>query len=98
MTMPTRMLLRVLLDSPRGELHGYELLKRTGLASGTLYPLLLRLEQAGWIASRWEARERPGGRPRRRFHRLSPDGAEHARRSLARNPAPVWQRPRAEPT
>jgi PadR family transcriptional regulator, regulatory protein PadR len=98
MTLQTRVLLAALLQAPGGELHGYQLLKGTGLSSGTLYPLLVRLERAGWVTSRWEERSEPGGRPRRRFYRLSPDAAEPARQVLARNPAPAWLRPSPEAT
>lgn len=87
MTLPTRLVLETLLAAPHSELHGYELLKRTQLLSGTLYPLLVRLEQAGWVTSRWEEREEPGGRPRRRFYRLSADGAAEARDALRARPS-----------
>jgi PadR family transcriptional regulator, regulatory protein PadR len=50
--------------------HGYDLAKETGLASGTLYPILMRLEQRGVLESRWEPPERPG-RPPRHAYRLT---------------------------
>jgi PadR family transcriptional regulator PadR len=69
--------LAVLLESdePRW---GLELIKQTGRPSGTVYPLLDRLERAGWVTSRWDDDAgRPG--PRRRMYRLTPDGAVAAR-------------------
>lgn len=75
-----------------GEQSGADLTRRTGIKSGTLYPLLLRLEQAGWVASRWEA-EQPHdlGRPRRRFYHVTGVGAAHAREQAAQHAA-VFQR------
>ena len=58
--------------------HGYDISKATGIKSGTLYPLLLRLTEQGFLASRWEAPERPG-RPPRHAYRLTPAGVGLAR-------------------
>src|SRR4051794_22302169 len=84
MTLQTQLVLRALLEHPTRELYGLELSQATGLATGTIHPILARLEGLGWIESRWEdtdpARE---GRPRRRYCRLSPHGAEQARHALA---------------
>ena len=80
--------LTVLLDSdePRW---GLELIKLTGRPSGTVYPLLDRLERAGWATSDWDDDVlRPG--PRRRMYQLTPDGTVAARDALrheARRPA-----------
>ena len=53
--------------------HGYR------LSPGTLYPILLRLESAGWFVSRWEAIDPvSAGRPRRRLYRLTPSGLARA--------------------
>jgi PadR family transcriptional regulator, regulatory protein PadR len=72
--------LAVLIDStePRW---GLELIKLTGRPSGTMYPLLDRLERAGWVTSDWDNDvARPG--PRRRMYRLTPDGVIAAREAL----------------
>jgi PadR family transcriptional regulator, regulatory protein PadR len=62
---------------------GLELIKLTGRPSGTVYPLLDRLERAGWVVSSWDDDVlRPG--PRRRMYRLTPEGAEAARDALSR--------------
>ncbi|MBY2969499.1 PadR family transcriptional regulator [Rhizobium leguminosarum] len=56
---------------------GVDIAKVTGLASGSLYPILIRLERAGWLSSAWEAGEPAElGRPRRRFYRLTALGAK----------------------
>jgi len=79
-TGPTLKVLAALLSTPRDELSGAEIGRASKLASGTLYPILLRLEGAGWLQSRWE-REDPSelGRPRRRFYRVTALGAKKAK-------------------
>jgi len=67
--------------------HGYDLARRTGLKSGTLYPILVRLADRDIVAARW-GDEQPGGRPRRHLYRLTADGAALARDAL-RAPAPT---------
>lgn len=52
--------------------YGLQLSKEAGIASGTVYPMLARLENAGWLESRWEdAGPANEGRPRRRLYRLT---------------------------
>ena len=66
-----------LAEHPRGWRHGYDLAKQTGLKSGTLYPILIRLAERGLVEARWEA-EQPAGRPRRHLYRLTADGTATA--------------------
>jgi PadR family transcriptional regulator len=85
MTLATQLVLRALLQNPARELYGLQICSAAGLPSGTIHPILARLETSGWLDSRWEdADPRAEGRPRRRFYRLSEDGAELARAALAR--------------
>ena len=72
-----------LMSRPVAELSGAEIAKRTKVASGTLYPILLRLEDAGWLQSRWET-EDPAvlGRPRRRFYRITAYGAKNVQKAV----------------
>jgi PadR family transcriptional regulator PadR len=82
-TGPLFKVLRAFLDEPGREVYGLEVLRATGLKSGTLYPLLDRLEKSGWVESRWEdAPPSQGGRPRRRFYRLTGIGLHEARQML----------------
>jgi PadR family transcriptional regulator PadR len=74
--------LAVLLDSDQPR-WGLEIIKLTGRPSGSVYPLLDRLEQAGWVSSQWEDDGVRRG-PRRRMYRLTPGGAAEARRVQAR--------------
>ena len=60
----TQQLLSVLLDQPRTWRHGYELAKETGLKSGTLYPLLMRLSDQGLLEGHWREPDQPGKPPR----------------------------------
>lgn len=62
--------------------HGYGIARDTGLKSGTLYPVLIRLADRGLVEARWED-EQPAGRPRRHLYRLTPEGLATARTALA---------------
>lgn len=78
-SLQTLHVLEAFLDNPSGELSGADVHKSSRLASGTLYPILLRLESAGWFTSRWETVEPSEvGRPRRRLYRLTPTGLRRA--------------------
>ena len=48
-------MLEAFLADPTLSLSGAEVHQQSGIASGTLYPILLRLESAGWFVSRWES-------------------------------------------
>ncbi len=63
---------------PRSWQYGYELSKETGLKSGTLYPLLIRLSDQGLLESRWQEPERPG-KPARHAYKLTAGGLALAR-------------------
>jgi PadR family transcriptional regulator, regulatory protein PadR len=86
MTLQTRLVLQVLLSEPTGQHYGLQLCAETGLAAGTIYPILARLEQAGWVESCWEdpATHIAEGRPRRRYYRLTGQGAVQAAEALRR--------------
>jgi DNA-binding PadR family transcriptional regulator len=76
--------LEVFLTDPRAPRYGLELGAHTGLASGTIHPVLARLEGAGWVESEWESIDpSSAGRPRRRFYRLTTAGVEQASAALA---------------
>ena len=84
MTIPTQLVLRALLR-PGSERYGLEIGEAAGLPSGTIHPILARLERLGWVESRWEDVDPvEAGRPARRYYRLTTDGIELARDGLAR--------------
>jgi len=76
--------LRVLqgfVERPTDWRYGYELSRETGLKSGTLYPILMRLEKYGLLEARWVTTE--DGVPPRHTYRLTPNGLESARTQLS---------------
>ncbi len=74
--------LQALAARPTDWRHGYELLQLTGLASGTLYPLLVRLHDAGLLEAEWRPSPTPG-RPARHAYRLTAEGVRRAREATA---------------
>jgi DNA-binding PadR family transcriptional regulator len=74
-----------MVQHPTADFYGLELAKDAGIASGTIYPILRRLEDSGWVESSWEQIDpHEQGRPRKRLYRLTGLGAREARRHLAR--------------
>src|SRR4030095_8113887 len=87
MSMQTLRVLKILLDEPLGEHFGLEISRKAGLPTGSIYPILARLEQARWLGGRLESAGENidpvvAGRRRRRYYQLSGDGAEKARHAV----------------
>jgi PadR family transcriptional regulator PadR len=78
----TLSVLAVLCDQPSQWQHGYALAKRTGLKSGTLYPILIRLADRDLVEACWQDEPAPG-RPRRHLYRLTAAGLASATGALA---------------
>jgi len=78
----TLSVLAALCAEPRAWRHGYGIAKDTGLKSGSLYPILIRLADCGLVEARWEE-EQPAGRPRRHLYRLTASGLANATAALA---------------
>lgn len=76
----TLLLLDSLLHHPTEWRYGYDLSRETGLKSGTLYPILMRLAAKSLLETHWEEAEAPG-RPPRHMYRLTTSGREWARRT-----------------
>ncbi len=72
--------LLLMLEAPDASWYGLELARKTGFKTGTIYPLLARLEQTGWLESDFETAD-PSveKRPRRRLYRLTGVGETAAR-------------------
>jgi DNA-binding PadR family transcriptional regulator len=84
LTLETLRVLGLLLESPNEPKYGLELAQRAGLKSGTIYPLLARLERAGWLISECEDVDpRTAGRRPRRYYKLTGAGETGARAQLA---------------
>jgi PadR family transcriptional regulator len=86
----TLRLFEALLDDPQRWRYGYDLSKETALASGTLYPILMRLTDQRLLETGWEPSDEPG-RPARHIYRLTAEGVTLASQRLAarRRPSPA---------
>jgi len=78
----TLSVLAALCDQPSQWQHGYALARQTGLKSGTLYPILIRLADRGLVEACWQDEPAPG-RPRRHLYRLTAAGLAGATGALA---------------
>ena len=84
LTAPLERVLRVFLADPAARQYGYDLMKAARLPSGTLYPMLARLQDQGLVTSEWEPQPADAsGRPPRKYYQLTGDGARVARLELA---------------
>ena len=86
----TLSVLAALCQEPSQWQHGYALAKQTGLKSGTLYPILIRLADRGLVEACWQDEPVPG-RPRRHLYRLTADGLASATGPLAAAAPPKAQ-------
>lgn len=78
----TLRLFQSLLSDPVRWRYGYDLSRETGLASGTLYPILMRLADQRLLETGWEPSDEPG-RPPRHTYRLTADGLALAQQRVA---------------
>jgi DNA-binding PadR family transcriptional regulator len=91
MSGPTLKILKFMIENPQEGRSGAEISKATKVGSGTMYPLLQRLEIANWIAGEWENIDpSDAGRPKRRFYKLTPAGHVGARDALAEFQMPAF--------
>ena len=86
LTKQTMLALSLLMSAPDRGVAGSVLAAESRLASGSLYPILLRLKEARWIKSEWEGGD-DGRRPRRRLYSMTPLGIRRARQE-----ATEWRR------
>ena len=78
----TTLVLAELLQAPQAWSYGYDISRSTGLKSGTLYPILIRLAEYGLLEAGWETTGT--GRPPRHLYKLTPNGLRYARDWQAR--------------
>src|SRR6202453_3602412 len=78
----TLSVLASLCEQPSEWQHGYALARQTGLKSGTLYPILIRLADRRLVEACWQEEPTPG-RPRRHLYRLTPEGRGAATTAMA---------------
>jgi PadR family transcriptional regulator, regulatory protein PadR len=82
---PSHQTLAVMLalsQKPSEWAHGYELCQKLGLKAGSVYPILIRLADIGWLETAWET-EVPSGRPPRHLYRLTSMGVSAAAEQAA---------------
>jgi DNA-binding PadR family transcriptional regulator len=79
--MQTQLVFQAFLDAPSDETYGFELAEATRLPSGTIYPILRRLEDDGFIKSRWGEVDAGSQRRRRRYYALTGEGRRVAYRA-----------------
>jgi DNA-binding PadR family transcriptional regulator len=92
-THATLKVLGQFMRAPRRELSGADIIRETKVFSGTLYPMLARLEQSGWLKSEWEDVDpSEAGRPRRRLYRITALGQNATNRALSEIGAPASSR------
>lgn len=83
MTIPRLMVLGALLQDPARERYGLDVALEAGLEPGSVYPILVAFENAGWLTSRVEEVDASvEGRPRRRYYRLTAEGIDAGRAAL----------------
>jgi PadR family transcriptional regulator, regulatory protein PadR len=87
----TTLVLAEFLHSPQEWRYGYDLSRSTGLKSGTLYPILMRLAEHRMLETVWETTE--PGTPPRHMYRLTPDGLRYARELVAAQSADALDAP-----
>lgn len=81
--MTTMKVLSAFCEDPKAEMSGREIGRKVNLPSGTVYPILLRLQDAGWLKSRWEDVDpKEAGRPRRRFYTITGLGYQKTQDAL----------------
>ena len=75
LTYPTALVLQALT---RGFHYGFDIMDATGLPSGTVYPILRRLDREALLKSAWEkpATAQREQRPPRRYYEITPAGEE----------------------
>ena len=78
MTLHMLAVIKAFTDQPDRAWFGMDLMRHTGLASGTVYPILARCESAGWLIPEWETGNEPG-RPARCFYRINPAARDEIR-------------------
>jgi PadR family transcriptional regulator PadR len=87
LTYPTTLVLHTLATGLR---HGFDVIDATGLASGTVYPILRRLEREALVSASWEdaAIAQEERRPPRRYYELTAAGKAVLATALARHRVP----------
>ncbi len=92
LTYTTGIVLQAIAEGYR---YGFDIMEASGLADGTVYPALRRLEAAGYLISAWEEPSEATAekRPKRRYYELTPGGQELLREARAKFTRLEWSVP-----
>jgi DNA-binding PadR family transcriptional regulator len=84
LTLKSARVIRVMLEDPAHPRYGLEIMRLTGMGSGSMYPLLAKFTAAGWLTREQEKADPAGlGRPLRMLYKLSAEAVPVARAQLA---------------
>jgi PadR family transcriptional regulator, regulatory protein PadR len=82
--------LAVFVNNPSDQFSGIDICHKTGMKSGTVYPLLIKMEENGWLESEWEDIDpRKEGRPKRHFYKITRGGLIHGTKLLEKHRPPI---------
>jgi PadR family transcriptional regulator PadR len=88
MTRTTIAVLQAFMEAgPKHALYGLEIMRSASIMSGTLYPILDRLEDAGWVTAEWEQVDDDVTRPRRRYYKITAEGSSAVHALAKQRPA-----------
>jgi len=87
----TNLVLAEFLQCEKEWKYGYDISRSTGLKSGTLYPILIRLAEVGMLETSWEAAQT--GRPPRHMYKLTRNGLKYARSLVSEATVSAFARP-----
>jgi PadR family transcriptional regulator, regulatory protein PadR len=83
----------MLVAEPESEHYGYELCQATGIKSGSMFPILARFQQYGWLTTRWQDSADARPRPPRRYYRLTAEGRRALPNLITRGRRLRWAAP-----
>lgn len=84
LTHTVQAVLLVLAQNHQRDMYGGEITQACGVRAGTVYPILIRMRDAGWVEDRWEREsEKSHGRPPRHYYRLRPAAVRDIQKMLS---------------
>jgi PadR family transcriptional regulator, regulatory protein PadR len=85
------------LDAGGGELHGYAIIKSSGLGGPTVYKILERMTEMGWVTARWQDNPEDPNKPRRRYYKMTSAGMQASQALVAERRQQKKTRPSLRP-
>jgi PadR family transcriptional regulator PadR len=82
--------LAIFVNNPSEQFSGIDICQKTGMKSGTVYPLLIKMEENGWLESEWKDIDpRQEGRPKRHFYKITRGGFIQGTKLLEKHRPPI---------